>query len=283
MPLSQAAADKVPFFKVPLIRKRRRRTWETGLEMDIGTVIGLAFGSILIAISIYLGGSVGSYFDLPSVFIVIGGSLCTLFIRFTLSDVINSFKVAAQAFAARDSSPEDIIQELVSLSNIARKEGLLRLEKVPVSDPFLKKAVMYCVDGYEPEFIQQVLEKEIEITVARHGLGQGIFAALGDAAPAFGMIGTLIGLVAMLGNMKEPSKIGPSMAVAILTTLYGALVAHLVALPIMDKLRRKSNDEELVKRLVVEGIVGLQKGLNPRVLEELLNTFLPPARRSNQE
>lgn len=250
--------------------------------MDIGTVAGLVFGSVLISISIYLGGSVGSYFDLPSILIVLGGSLCTLFIRFTFSDVINSFKVAAQAFSVKTSSPEDVIRELVHLSNIARKEGLLRLEKVPVNDPFLKKAVMYCVDGYEPEFIQQVLEREIDITVARHGLGQGIFAAIGDAAPAFGMIGTLIGLVAMLGNMKEPSKIGPGMAVAILTTLYGTLVAHLVALPIMDKLRRKSSQEELVKRLVVEGIVGLQKGLNPRVLEELLNTFLPPAVRNRQ-
>jgi chemotaxis protein MotA len=188
-----------------------------------------------------------------------------------------------KAFFAKTSPPEAIIQELVSLSHIARKEGLLKLEKQPVDDPFLKKAIMYCVDGHEPEFIQEVLDKEIELTIERHGQGRGIFTAVGDAAPAFGMIGTLIGLVGMLGNMKDPNSIGPAMAVALLTTLYGAIMANLVALPIADKLKRRSQEEELNKRLVVEGVLGLQKGLNPRVLEELLSTFLPPKKRAAEE
>ena len=142
---------------------------------------------------------------------------------------------------------------------------------------------MYCVDGHEADFIQDVMEKEIDLTVERHGLGKSIFDAIGDAAPAFGMIGTLVGLVNMLGNMSDPSSIGPSMAVALLTTLYGAIMANLIALPIADKLKRRSQEEELNKRLVLEGVLGLQKGLNPRVLEELLKTFLPPKARGSSE
>ncbi len=247
--------------------------------MDIGTVAGLVVGIVLIVIAIFLGGSITAFIDVPSVFIVIGGATAATFIRFTLPDVINTMSVAMNAFFAKSQAPEEIIKELVTLSNIARKEGLLKLEKQPINDPFLKKAIMYCVDGHEADFIQEVLEKEIDLTLERHSLGQGIFSAIGDAAPAFGMIGTLIGLVNMLGNMSDPASIGPAMAVALLTTLYGAIMANLVALPIADKLKRRSQEEELNKKLVVEGVLGLQKGLNPRVLEELLKTFLPPKKR----
>ena len=247
--------------------------------MDIGTVTGLVAGLVLIVSAIFLGGSVAAFFDIPSILIVIGGTVAATLIRFPLSDVLNSISVAMKAFFAKPQAPEEIIKELVTLSNIARKEGLLKLEKQPVNDPFLKKAIMYCVDGHEADFIQEVLEKEIDLTVERHGLGQGIFSSMGDAGPAFGMIGTLIGLVNMLGNMSDPASIGPAMAVALLTTLYGAILANLVALPISDKLKRRSQEEELSKKLVVEGVLGLQKGLNPRVLEELLKTFLPPKKR----
>ena len=251
--------------------------------MDIGTIVGLVFGMVLIVTAIFLGGSITAFIDVPSILIVIGGAICATLIRFTLGDVLNSFSVAMNAFFAKTKPPEDIIEELVKLSNIARKEGLLKLEKQPVEDPFLKKAIMYCVDGHEADFIQDVMEKEIDLTVERHGLGKSIFDAIGDAAPAFGMIGTLVGLVNMLGNMSDPSSIGPSMAIALLTTLYGAIMANLIALPIADKLKRRSQEEELNKRLVLEGVLGLQKGLNPRVLEELLKTFLPPKARGTSE
>jgi len=251
--------------------------------MDIGTIVGLVVGIVLILTAIFLGGSLTAFIDVPSILIVFSGTIATTFIRFTLPDVINSISVAMKAFFAKPQAPEEIIQELVTLSNIARKEGLLKLEKQPISDPFLKKAIMYCVDGHEADFIQEVLDKEIELTIERHGLGQGIFSAMGDAAPAFGMIGTLVGLVNMLGNMKDPASIGPAMAVALLTTLYGAIIANLFVLPISDKLKRRSQEEELNKRLVVEGVLGLQKGLNPRVLEELLKTFLPPKKRGSEE
>ncbi len=250
--------------------------------MDLGTVIGLVVGLVLIISAIFMGGSLGAFIDIPSVFIVIGGTVAATMVRFTVQDVVNTLKVATKAFLVKTQPPEEIIQELVALSNIARKEGLLKLEKQPINDPFLKKAIMYCVDGHEADFIQEVLSKEIDLTIERHGLGQGIFAGIGDSAPAFGMIGTLIGLVNMLGNMSDPSSIGPSMAVALLTTLYGAVLANLIAIPIGDKLKRRSQEEELNKKLVVEGVLGLQKGLNPRILEELLKTFLPPKKRGGE-
>ncbi len=251
--------------------------------MDISTVGGLVLGFVLIIAAIMMGGSLGAFIDIPSVMIVIGGTIATIFIRYTFAEVFNTINVAMKAFFVKLQPPEDIIKELVTLSNIARKEGLLKLEKQPISDPFLKKAIMYCVDGHDADFIQEVLEKEIDLTLDRHSLGQSVFKSMGDAAPAFGMIGTLVGLVNMLGNMKDPSTIGPSMAVALLTTLYGAVIANLVSLPIADKLKLRSQQEELNKKLIVEGVLGLQKGLNPRVLEELLKTFLPPKKRGSSE
>ncbi|MGB9712123.1 MAG: MotA/TolQ/ExbB proton channel family protein [Dissulfurimicrobium sp.] len=247
--------------------------------MDIATLAGLISGIALILVAIFLGGGVASYINLPGALIVLGGTLAATFIRFTFFDLVNSMRVAAKAFFVKTPSPESIIQEIIFLSHIARKEGILRLEKVPINDPFLRKAVMYCVDGYQPEFIAQALDREIEFTLERHGVGQSIFIAIGETAPAFGLIGTLIGLVALLGHMKEPSSIGPSMSVALLTTLYGAVIANLIALPIADKLKRRSQEEELNKRLVVEGILGLQKGLNPKILEEFLNSFLPAQKK----
>ena len=247
--------------------------------MDIATLSGLFSGIALILIAVFLGVSFASYLNLSGALIVIGGTLAATFIRFTFFDLINSIRVAAKAFFIKTPPPESIIQEIIILSHISRKEGILKLEKVPVNDAFLKKAVMYCVDGYEAGFISQVLDREIEFTLERHGLGQSIFVAIGETAPAFGLIGTLIGLVALLSNMKEPSAIGPSMSVALLTTLYGAVIANLIALPIADKLKRRSQEEELNKRLVVEGILGLQRGLNPKILEEFLNSFLPAQKR----
>jgi len=251
--------------------------------MDISTVGGLVLGFVLIIVSIMMGGSLGAFIDIPSVMIVFGGVAATICIRYTFAEIFNTINVAMKAFFVKLQPPEDIIKELVTLSNIARKEGLLKLEKQPISDPFLKKAIMYCVDGHDADFIQEVLEKEIDLTLDRHSLGQSVFKSMGDAAPAFGMIGTLVGLVNMLGNMKDPSTIGPSMATALLTTLYGAVIANLVSLPIADKLKLRSQQEELNKKLIVEGVLGLQKGLNPRVLEELLKTFLPPKKRGSSE
>ncbi len=247
--------------------------------MDLGTVVGLVLGIVLLVGSILVGGQIGIFINIPSVLIVVGGTIAATFIRFSLNEVLGSINVAMKAFFYKAKPPEDTIKEIVTLANIARREGLLKLEKQPIDDPFLKKAIMFCVDGHEADFIEEVLSKEVQLTAERHEVGQNLFKAMGDAAPAFGMIGTLIGLVQMLSSMEDPKAIGPAMAVALLTTLYGAVLANLVFLPIADKLAHRSQEEQLTKKLIIEGVLGLQKGLNPRVLEEVLQTFLPPKKR----
>ncbi|MBU0909668.1 MAG: MotA/TolQ/ExbB proton channel family protein [Proteobacteria bacterium] len=248
--------------------------------MDLATVIGLVGGCGIVVMAILFGGSLGLFFDIPSILIVGGGTIATAFIRFGMGDVLNSIKVANNAFATKLSVPEQVIKEIVNLANIARKNGLIVLEQQPIADPFLKKAIMYCVDGHEAEFIEEVLNKEVSLTVDRHDLGRKVFSGMGDSAPAFGMVGTLVGLVQMLSNMGDPATIGPAMAVALLTTLYGALLANIFMIPIADKLALRSREEERNRKLIIEGVLGILKGLNPRVMEEFLETFLPPKERS---
>jgi chemotaxis protein MotA len=248
--------------------------------MDLATVIGLVGGGGIVLLAIILGGSVGIFFNVPSVLIVVGGTFATALIRFGMGDVLNSMKVANNAFATKLSVPEQVIKEIVNLANIARKNGLIVLEQQPIADHFLKKAIMYCVDGHEAEFIEEVLNKEVSLTVERHDIGRKVFSGMGDSAPAFGMIGTLVGLVQMLSTMGDPSTIGPAMAVALLTTLYGALIANIVMIPIADKLSLRSREEERNRKLIIEGVLGILRGLNPRVMEEFLETFLPPKERT---
>ena len=251
--------------------------------MDLGTVVGLILGVVLLTGAILVGGQIGLFINIPSILIVIGGTIAATFIRFSLNEVLGSINVAMKAFFHKSKLPEETIKEIVTLANIARREGLLKLEKQPIEDPFLKKAIMFCVDGHEADFIEEVLSKEVQLTAERHETGQKLFKSMGDASPAFGMIGTLIGLVQMLASMDDPKGIGPAMAVALLTTLYGAILANLVFLPIADKLAHRSREEQLIKKLIIEGVIGLQKGLNPRVLEEVLQTFLPPKKRKTAE
>jgi chemotaxis protein MotA len=247
--------------------------------MDIATVLGLALGTLLILGSIFMGGSIIIFVNIPSVLVVAGGTFATAFIKYSMADVINASKIVMNAFFVKLSVPQEVIQEIVNLANIARKNGLIVLEQQPVEDQFLKKAIMYCVDGHEAEFIQEVLKKEVSLTVERHDVGIGLFKGMGESAPAFGMIGTLIGLVQMLANMSDPASIGPSMAVALLTTLYGAILANLAFLPIAEKLSLRSGEEERNRKLIIEGVMGILKGINPRVMEEYLETFLPPKER----
>jgi len=251
--------------------------------MDIATLIGLVGGTALLLTAILSGGSALMFVSVSSMLIVAGGTIATVFIRFSMVEVVNSVKVALNAFISKLSVPQEIIQEVVNLANIARKNGLIVLEQQPIEDPFLKKAIMYCVDGHEAEFIQEVLEKEVTLTVERHELGQRVYKGMGDAAPAFGMIGTLVGLVQMLATMDDPASIGPSMAVALLTTLYGAILANLFFLPIADKLALRSEEEERNRKLIVQGVLGILRGLNPRVMAEFLETFLPPKQRASTE
>lgn len=251
--------------------------------MDIATVIGLISGTVLIIGSILLGGNIGTFINVPSLLVVVGGTIAVTFIRFKMADVIGSISVALKAFLFKMQNPEDIIEEMVEYTRIAKKEGLIALEKESPADPFSAKALRYLSDGYDEGLIEDMLSKDIRLTLQRHSTGQQVFKSAGDAAPAFGMIGTLIGLVQMLSSMSDPASIGPAMAVALLTTLYGAVVANLVCIPIADKLNLNSEKEKLTKTIIVEGAIAINRGVSPMVLEESLKIFLSPKEREHPD
>ncbi len=249
--------------------------------MDLATLIGLVSGMGVIVAAILMGSSLALFVNVPSVMVVAGGTLAATLMKFPLSHCLGAFKVALKAFFYKSEDPHRLIELGVELASIVRKEGLLALENRTVDNPFFQKGLQFCVDGQDAEFVRKVLTQDMDLTIERHEIGQKIFRAIGESAPAMGMIGTLVGLVQMLVNMEDPKSIGPAMAVALLTTLYGALVANLFALPIADKLALRSNEERINKSLIVEIIAGIQAGQNPRVMEELLKTYLPPQRRAS--
>lgn len=248
--------------------------------MDIATLIGFVSGTIFIFVSIFMGGNLVLFINMPSLMIVFGGTIATTFIKFKMSDVLGSIGVVMKAFIVKIDDPEYIIGEMVGFTRIAKKEGLIALEKETPSNDFSAKALRYLSDGYDEGLIKDMLNKDIRLTIQRHTLGQSVFKSMADVAPAFGMIGTLIGLVQMLSSMEDPSSIGPAMAVALLTTLYGAVAANFVLLPIADKLSLRSDQEKLNKSIIVEAAVGINRGVSPMVLEESLKIFLSPKERN---
>lgn len=247
--------------------------------MDLATLIGMGAGMGVVLVAMLMGSGLGAFINVPSIMVVFGGTIAVIFMRFTMQQFFGSFKVAIKAFKTKLDKPQDIIVQAVDLAGIVRREGLLALERQEVDNAFFQKGLRLCVDGLEPEFVRKVLHEEMEATIERHQSGQRIFKAIGEAAPAMGMIGTLIGLIQLLGNMEDPKQIGPAMAVALLTTLYGALLANLVALPIADKLEIRSKEESLNKALMIDSIAAIQEGRNPRVLQELLSSYLPKSDR----
>lgn len=247
--------------------------------MDLATLLGLVSATFVIVGAIAIGGDAMTFVNVPSIVVVFGGTFAATLTRISLKQFFGSFKVALKAFLHKAASPERIMEEAIELAKIARKEGILALEDKEIENPFLKKGIELCIDGHPPEVIQQMLAKDINLTIERHDVGVKMFKGVGEAAPAMGMIGTLIGLVQMLSNMEDPKSIGPAMAVALLTTLYGAVIANAFALPIAEKLKLLSNEEKLNKHLVLESISAIQSGINPRVMEQLLMTFLPESKR----
>lgn len=200
--------------------------------------------------------------------------------------MFGAFKVALKAFIYKNDKPTELIREGIEMAQIARKEGFLGLENREVQNEFLQKGITLCVDGHDPELVRRMLSnwsRNINLTVERHEEGQFIFKAIGDVVPAMGMIGTLVGLVQMLSNMDDPKKIGPAMAVALLTTLYGALIANVVALPLADKLAHRSKEERINRSLILETITAIQEGLNPRLMEQLLKSYLPGNERTDSQ
>ena len=247
--------------------------------MDIATLVGLLGGLGIVVMAMVLGGDVGIFVNVPSLLIVVGGTLFVVLIKFTLGQFLAAGKVAAKAFMFKSVSPEEIIAETVELADAARKGGLLSLEDKEVSTPFMQRGIQLLVDGHDPEVVRTLLNKEAGLTVERHDQGAQTFKAMGDVAPAMGMIGTLVGLVQMLSNMSDPKSIGPAMAVALLTTLYGAMMATIITLPIADKLERRKDEEALNRALIIDGLLAIQAGQNPRVIEQMLRNYLPEKKR----
>lgn len=218
---------------------------------------------------------------MPSMLIVVGGTIGASLIAYPLKEVLGSGKIIKNAFFFQVQSTTDLIASLVDFAGKARKDGILALQSVvkEAGDPFLEKGIQMAVDGQETESIEVILTTEIDYIKNRHKLGAEIMTTMGTFAPAMGLIGTLIGLVQMLQNMSDPSSIGPAMAVALLTTFYGAILANMIFLPIAGKLKMRSSEEVLVKELILEGIVSISSGDNPRTMEQKLHTFLSPKSR----
>lgn len=248
--------------------------------MDLATLIGLVGAIGVVAAAIFVGASPLTFVNPAGLLIVLAGSLLVVLTKFSLNQFIGSIKVAARAFSHRTDNAEQLIETILEFAQEARRNGLIALEDKDGGNEFLQKGVMLLVDGHSPEVVREILLKDLLQESDRHRLGQRIFQSLGDVAPAMGMIGTLIGLVQMLANMEDPKAIGPAMAVALLTTLYGALLANVVALPIADKLALRSEENGRSKRLVIDGVLGIQGGQNPRVIEETLMAYLPGSKRS---
>lgn len=226
-----------------------------------------------------MGGSVGTFVNGPSMIVVIGGTLMVTLCQISLGQFFGSFKVALRAFMHKSIGPEVLIEEAVALADVARKEGILALEGQEIKDKFLENGINLCIDGHSMEIVQKMLSKDINLELDRQNTGILMFKSIAEAAPAMGMIGTLIGLVQMLANMDDPKSIGPAMAIALLTTLYGAVIANAIALPIAAKLKAISANERLNKLLILESIAGIQDGMNPRVLQQLLVAYLPENKR----
>ncbi|MGK0498952.1 MAG: chemotaxis protein MotA [Oceanicoccus sp.] len=251
--------------------------------MDLATLIGMIGSIAIIITAMVLSGGVGMFVDIPSVLIVIVGSIFVVLSKFGLGQFLGAGKVAAKAFIFKLDDPVEMIEEIVGLADEARKSGLLALEGKEVSSDFLQDGIQLLVDGHDPDVVRILLNKDKDKTVERHEIGAKIFSALGDVSPAMGMIGTLVGLVAMLSNMDDPKSIGPAMAVALLTTLYGAMLANMIAIPISDKLSLRRGEEDMNKSLVIDALLAIQGGQNPRVIDSMLRNYLPASQRGKED
>jgi len=248
--------------------------------MDIATILGILSATGLVLGAIFMGSGLNLFINIPSLCIVVGGTFGVTLIAFPLKDFLSVIKVVQKALFTKNISANELISKFTNFANKTRKEGILALESEikEVKDEFLKKGVQLSIDGLEPQQIQNILDTEIDFVRDRHKLGADIFTSMGTFAPAMGMIGTLIGLVQMLQSMDDPSTIGPAMAVALLTTFYGSLMANICFMPIAGKLKTRSKEEMLTKEMTIQGIISLSNGDNPRILEQKLLAFLPPAK-----
>lgn len=250
--------------------------------MDLATIIGMVGAFGIVGTAVIMGGSFSQFVDGPSMMIVIGGGLFATLIRFKLNDIVQAFIIGGKvAFGSKSVSHREIIEKVTELADIVRKSGPLGLENVEIDNETLAKGIQYVADGYEPNFIRESMERERDLYIERLTEGKRVYKALGDAAPAFGMVGTLVGLVQMLANMDDPSAIGPAMAVALLTTLYGALVSNVICIPITDKLDAKLGVEDLNQTLVIDGVMQIRENKSPNLIREMLLAYLPEKSRAD--
>jgi len=251
--------------------------------MDVATIAGILLGLLVISWSILMGPGAAVFIDIPGLLICVGGTLTSTMVHFPLSRFLGVFSVVKKTFLYKIPSPTEEISRMVKLARVARSEGLLALENSldEVKDPFVQKAIQLVVDGTDPNVLHDVLTTEIEQLRARHSVGKSVLDHMGAMFPSFGMIATLIGLVAMMSNMKDATAIGEGMATALVATFYGSLLANLVCIPLAGKLELRSKQETLSKQLVLEGIGAIQAGFNPRLVEEKLKSFLEPKLRAS--
>ncbi len=247
--------------------------------MDFATLLGLISGLSLVVAAIMMGGDLGLFIDLPSVMIVFGGTFGTIFVAFPFEEVRQAFYAGFKAFSSRKVRAREVVNIMIKIAEISRREGLLALENVKTENMVLKKACQLIADNADPSLIRSTLSIEINSMKRRHKVGEEVFKRLGSLSPSFGMIGTLIGLVQMLANMADPKTIGPAMAVAIITTFYGSVLSVVIFLPIANKLRTRTLQEELHLEIIFEGAKSILENNNPMLVSEKLSSFLAPSER----
>lgn len=250
--------------------------------MDIATITGIVLGFAMMLFAMLEGPGIGTFIDIPGALICIGGTITSTMIHFPLSRFVGLISVVKKTFLYKIPSPSEEIERLVRLAKVARSEGLLALENSleEIKEPFTQKAIQLVVDGTDPEVLRDVLTTEIEQLRGRHIVGKSILDHMGAMFPAFGMIATLIGLVAMMSNMKDATAIGSGMATALVATFYGSFLANMICIPLAGKLELRSKQETISRQLIIEGVAAIQAGLNPRLVEEKLKTFLEPKLRT---
>jgi chemotaxis protein MotA len=250
--------------------------------MDLASLIGLILSFAMILFGIISGGSgITIFIDIPSLFIVFGGTIGVTVIKFKLATVAKTFIIGLKAaFLDASESPKELIDISIDIAKIVQKDGILALESYTVKNQFFAKGIGLIVDGHDPAFIKKILASEMKKTIGDSETGVAMFTGIGESGPAFGMIGTLIGLVQMLYNMSDPSSIGPAMAVALLTTMYGSIIANVFALPLADKLGRNLEQHKATMDLILQSIGAITQGLSPRVMTEMLETYLPESERT---
>ena len=254
------------------------------MRMDLATIGGIAAGFFVVGLAIAMGGAVAVFFNLPSFLIVIGGAVSATILRFPIDEVFAALAAGARtAFLDHRREPRELLEEVRNLANIARRTGPMGLERAAVSDPFLARGKQMIADGLTTEQLREQLTRERELEIQRLVDGEKIFRAIGEAAPAFGMIGTMVGLIKMLWTMDDPSTIGPAMAIAMLTTLYGALVAYALALPIADKLAMKLEQQETNLSLIIDGLCQVAERRSPEAITDMLIVYLPEKSRGGFE